>query len=199
MTKASGKRTVGISVLALAIGLLLTSWMTKGANAGMHNSFETGRSPVQSQQQSEALLSALLLNDNFDQSGDTQSTKGSAPASTGTPAKQTDKPAEQVYKNIQLFKGLPASRLMGAMKALTVLLGVDCSHCHVVGQFDKDDKPPKQMARNMFKMMENINNDYFGGKERVTCWTCHHGQPQPPSDPAQEKRPATGEKNKTGV
>jgi hypothetical protein len=40
-------------------------------------------------------------------------------------AQQEDKPAEQVYKNIQVMKGVPASRLMPAMNRLTQFLGVD--------------------------------------------------------------------------
>lgn len=199
MIKARGRHTVSTLVLVLAVGLLLASRMTKDTNASMYNALETGSLSVGNQPPPEALLASLLLNDKFDQSGDAQSPKGSTATSPDVPAKQTDKPAEQVYKNIQLFKGLPAPRLMGAMKALTVLLGVDCSHCHVVGQFEKDDKPAKQTARNMFKMMENINNEYFGGKDRITCWTCHHGQPQPASDPIHEKHPDTGEKNKQGI
>ena len=36
------------------------------------------------------------------------------------PAQPEDKPAEQVYKNIQVMKGMPASRLMSAMSRLTL-------------------------------------------------------------------------------
>src|ERR1700752_2858726 len=60
-----------------------------------------------------------------------------------------DKPAEQVYKNIQVFKGLPASQLLGAMNFMAGSLGVGCNHCHIVNQFAKDDKPTKQTARKM--------------------------------------------------
>src|SRR6476469_1868413 len=68
-----------------------------------------------------------------------------------------EKPAEQVYKNIQVFKGLPSSQLLGAMNFMAGSLGVGCNHCHVVNQFAKDDKPTKQTARRMILMMRKIN------------------------------------------
>src|SRR5215510_15055941 len=97
------------------------------------------------------------------------------------PAQPEDKPAEQVYKNIQVMKGMPASRLMSAMSRLTQSLGVDCSHCHVPDALDKDDKPAKQTARKMFELVRTINATL--GANRVTCYTCHRGQPQPASAP----------------
>ncbi len=42
-------------------------------------------------------------------------------------------PAEQVFHNIEILKGKPASRLPGMMKSLNRLLGVQCTHCHVAG------------------------------------------------------------------
>src|SRR5262245_47821823 len=63
------------------------------------------------------------------------------PARQQQSAQPEDKPAEQVYKNIQVMKGMPASRLMSAMNRLAQSLGVDCSHCHVPDALDKDDKP----------------------------------------------------------
>jgi len=55
------------------------------------------------------------------------------------PTQQT-KTAEQVYKNIQIFKGLPASELEPTMAFISGSLGVKCSHCHT-NPFEKDDKP----------------------------------------------------------
>jgi photosynthetic reaction center cytochrome c subunit len=97
------------------------------------------------------------------------------------PAQPEEKPAEQVYKNIQILKGMPASRLMPAMYRLTQSLGVDCAHCHVPDALDKDDKPAKQTARKMFEMVRTINATL--STNRVTCYTCHRGQPQPASMP----------------
>jgi hypothetical protein len=97
------------------------------------------------------------------------------------PAQPEDKPAEQVYKNIQIFKGVPASRVLPAMNRLTQFLGVDCAYCHVPDALDKDDKPAKQTARKMFELVRTINATL--NTNRVTCYTCHRGQPQPVSMP----------------
>jgi hypothetical protein len=95
---------------------------------------------------------------------------------------QQEKTAEQVYKNIQMFNGLPASRLMGAMSFFAKSLGVDCTHCHVQNEFEKDDKPAKQNARKMYRMIRLANKEL--NTSRVTCYTCHrgHAQPEPPPD-----------------
>ncbi len=48
---------------------------------------------------------------------------------------QAPKPAEEVYKNIQVLKGMPSPNLMNVMKSFTVSLGVKCDFCHVMGGF----------------------------------------------------------------
>jgi hypothetical protein len=95
------------------------------------------------------------------------------------------KRAEEVYKNIQIMKGVPAPRLAVVMTNLTRWLGVDCAHCHVVGQFESDDKPAKKTARTMFQMVRAINQNNFAGSNPVTCWTCHRGEAKPQSLPKQ--------------
>jgi hypothetical protein len=96
---------------------------------------------------------------------------------------QPPKPAEQVFKNIQVLKGVPAPSVMPAMMFFTQALGVKCDHCHVPDQFDKDDKPAKAVARKMIQMVHQINVHNFDAKDRVTCWTCHRGSTEPPAAP----------------
>jgi hypothetical protein len=67
------------------------------------------------------------------------------------------------------------------MNRLTQFLGVDCAYCHVPDALDKDDKPAKQTARKMFELVRTINATL--NSNRVTCYTCHRGQPQPVSMP----------------
>src|SRR5262249_48625936 len=43
---------------------------------------------------------------------------------------QEEKTAEQVYKNIQVLKGISASQLRPAMTFIAGSLGVSCEHCH---------------------------------------------------------------------
>ena len=102
-------------------------------------------------------------------------------------AGKEDQPAEQVFKNIQMFKGMPAARLLRVMElGYARSLGVNCTHCHVVDQWDKDDKPTKPIAREMAKMVQTINNDLLkniknlkGPDPVVNCTTCHRGQTKP--------------------
>jgi hypothetical protein len=91
-----------------------------------------------------------------------------------------NEPAETVFKNIELLKGKPASRLPGMMSALTGLIGVTCSTCHVPDRWESDELIPKQTTRRHFKMQEELNRDYFGGANAVSCWTCHRGARIPP-------------------
>jgi hypothetical protein len=98
-----------------------------------------------------------------------------------------NKPAEEVFKNIQLLKGMPAARLLRVMEiGYARSLGVNCTHCHVAGQWEKDDQPAKQIARDMIVMVRGINGDYLkkiknlkSEAPAVNCTTCHRGQIKP--------------------
>jgi hypothetical protein len=89
-----------------------------------------------------------------------------------------EKTAEQAYRNIQVLKGVPASQLQQVMALFTGSLGVKCSYCHT-NPFEKDDKPAKQTARRMIRMVFDLNRGNFGGRDAITCYTCHRGQPKP--------------------
>ncbi len=98
-----------------------------------------------------------------------------------------DLPSVEVFKNITQYKGVTAGRLLRIMDyGFTRSLGVDCTHCHVPGQWDRDDKAPKQIARAMSQMMAVINNDHLkkmsglnSANPSVNCTTCHRGQKRP--------------------
>ena len=100
-------------------------------------------------------------------------------------AGQEDKPAEQVFKNIQVLKGVPAGRLLNIMeRGYTRALGVRCDYCHVPREWEKDDKETKQTARDMVRMNATINAELKKIKTlvdnpSVNCSTCHRGQPKP--------------------
>ena len=88
---------------------------------------------------------------------------------------ETQKTAGEAFKNIQVLKDIPAGELMPSMRYVSASLGVGCDYCHEADHFDSDDKPTKQRARNMMKMMFAINQDNFNGRREVTCYTCHRG------------------------
>src|SRR5258705_6874292 len=94
----------------------------------------------------------------------------------------TDKPllAEQVFKNIQALKGIPVDDFLQTMGIMAAALQFDCSDCHVgAGTSEVDwaaDTPRKVMARRMVNMVATINKTNFGGRQMVTCWTCHRNR-----------------------
>jgi photosynthetic reaction center cytochrome c subunit len=105
---------------------------------------------------------------------------------TGTAGAQT---TEQVYKNIQVLKGIPADQLIPAMQFITASLGVQCDFCHLENAFEKDDKENKQTARKMMRMMSAINKDNFDGHRKVTCYACHRGTLKPVITPIISEEP----------
>jgi len=102
-------------------------------------------------------------------------------------AGKEDQPAEAVFKNIRILTGVPAGNLLKIMQmGYSRSLGTSCAHCHVPGQWEKDDKKTKQIARDMSKMSHTIVFDLLrnidGIKDRdplVNCTTCHRGQLKP--------------------
>jgi photosynthetic reaction center cytochrome c subunit len=95
--------------------------------------------------------------------------------------------ADEVFKNVQVLKGLTVDEFMGTMGLFSAALNVCCGDCHVGAggsnpQWDKD-VPRKQVARKMITMVNNINKTNFGGAQMVTCWTCHRGSGAPATTP----------------
>ncbi len=70
------------------------------------------------------------------------------------------------------------------MSFFVASLDVQCSHCHNVNQFERDDKPVKQAARRMVRLMHSLNKDHYEGKVVVNCYTCHQGRLQPVAVPS---------------
>ena len=109
-------------------------------------------------------------------------------AASAGPGVAAEKTAEKQFKNIQVFKGLPASQLDGAMDFIAGSLGVRCGFCHVRNQTGswemwKDDLPQKKTARAMIRMTRQINRANFRGHDVVTCATCHRGHAMPVGEP----------------
>ena len=108
-------------------------------------------------------------------------------------AGREQQPAEQVFKNIQTFKGMPAIRVLRIMEqAFVPNLGVTCAHCHVEREWESDARPAKGIARNMWTMraewQEDVRKATGNNQAVVTCYTCHKGQPKPAFAPGQPGR-----------
>ena len=93
-------------------------------------------------------------------------------------------------------KNTPVIQVVGMMRNFTFALGVRCQYCHIgqegqsLASFDfaKDEKRTKLTARQMMRMVEEINrridtlpHDHSQPHDslRVTCNTCHRGVSRP--------------------
>ena len=109
---------------------------------------------------------------------------GQAPQTGAPTAAQSQMAAEQVFKNVTVLKGIPVDEFMGTMGVFSAALGFSCEDCHTASSNDwanyaKDVSPRKTMARQMVTMMQGVNKQYFGGRQVVTCFTCHRGSNRP--------------------
>jgi hypothetical protein len=108
-------------------------------------------------------------------------------------------------KNLQVLpKDMPRNQVTAIMRTFTMALGVRCEHCHAEDpnaqqaaggrggrggpplDYSLDTKEEKKIAREMLKMVTDINSKYlpttgrtFNEFNRVTCETCHRGLARP--------------------
>lgn len=97
--------------------------------------------------------------------------------------------ADKVFKNVQVLKGVPVDEFMGMMGIFSAAVGRGCNECHEFessGDWARyaDDTPLKQTARRMVLMMRQINRTNFGGRQLVTCYSCHRGTARPKVTPS---------------
>jgi hypothetical protein len=113
-------------------------------------------------------------------------------AMTSMTPKKADEPG---WKNLKVLpKNITKDQLHDVMEEWEHSLGVHCNFCHVRDEAAKqmdwasDAKPEKKMARDMFKMMNKINEKYFDAKKDslgltlksgVNCYSCHRGSAHP--------------------
>jgi hypothetical protein len=108
-------------------------------------------------------------------------------------ARQAPGSAGATRPNVRVLQALPEAQLFPLMNLLADSLGVRCDYCHVQTNPDltkspanvggwvwsSDDKPQKRIARDMMRMMIDLNTRQFKGAARVTCYTCHRGGTDP--------------------
>jgi photosynthetic reaction center cytochrome c subunit len=117
---------------------------------------------------------------------------GAAAATVALLCGQTPEPkppmAEDVFKNVQVLKGIPVDEFMSTMGVFSAALGMSCEDCHAANDskwenYALDTSPKKLTARRMIGMMSAINKGYFGGRQVVTCYSCHRGSSPPKITP----------------
>src|SRR5207249_6696828 len=92
--------------------------------------------------------------------------------------------SEDVFKNVEVLKGIPVDEFMDTMGMFAASLSLNCIDCHTpnsVGSWENfaDETPLKRTARRMMLMVNTINRDNFSGVRNVTCYTCHRGDLRP--------------------
>jgi photosynthetic reaction center cytochrome c subunit len=92
--------------------------------------------------------------------------------------------AEEVFKKVDILKGIPVDEFMDTMGMFSAALSLNCIDCHVpesVGSWGKfaDETPLKVTTRKMLTMVNDINKNNFSGVRSVTCYTCHRGDMRP--------------------
>ena len=101
-------------------------------------------------------------------------------------AGKENRPAGEVFKNVQLMKDIPAGRFLRIMDVgYSRSLGVDCDHCHSEDRWEADEKRPKRAAREMILLLRQINDSLTkmenidNSDPTVNCTTCHRGFVKP--------------------
>ena len=97
--------------------------------------------------------------------------------------------AEDVFKNIQVLKGIPVNEFMETMGFFSASLSYNCTDCHVSESLQNwakfaDDIPAKRRARGMILMVNAFNKANFGGRRVLTCYSCHRGGAFPKTIPS---------------
>jgi photosynthetic reaction center cytochrome c subunit len=112
-------------------------------------------------------------------------------ASANSQAAPQEKPqmADEIFKNVQVLRGLTVDEFMGTMGFIAASLSMNCIDCHTTEAASDVtkyavDTPTKQTARKMILMVKSINAANFGGKQIVTCYSCHRSGNAPKNIPS---------------
>jgi photosynthetic reaction center cytochrome c subunit len=96
--------------------------------------------------------------------------------------------AEDVFKNVQVLKGIPVKEFMNTMGFFSAATNLNCIDCHSAQSDSLEgyaiDTPRKQMARRMILMVRTLNQTAFAGQRKVTCYTCHRATDRPETIPS---------------
>jgi photosynthetic reaction center cytochrome c subunit len=100
------------------------------------------------------------------------------------PPEPTDGPrASEIYENVQVLGDLSDAQFNRLMAHVTEWVAPEqgCGYCHNLENLADDSVYTKIVARRMFQMTWDINENWDShvGDTGVTCYTCHLGQPVP--------------------
>ena len=136
-----------------------------------------------------------------------QTAPSQQPAAAAPPHEEHDQPHPAPTNLKVLPKNLTGDQVHEIMEGWESALGAHCSTCHTADpnnigpngrprlNFADDSRPEKSTARIMYKMVEDINENYISMVDNsgapVTCGTCHRGHigPEPFIAPKAGSRP----------
>ena len=104
-------------------------------------------------------------------------------------AGRENEPAERVFRNVQVLKGISAGDLVRRMDTeYATAMSWNCTNCHRLapqGNFASDTSTDKKRARFMQQMQNDINlvqlpKLYPKDTPHVSCMTCHRRYNEPP-------------------
>jgi len=86
--------------------------------------------------------------------------------------------AEQVFKNVQVLKGISVKEFLETMGFFAASTPFSCGTCHgyaTGGTWESyaQDTPMKKMARKMIRMTSALNQTALKGTRGVSCYSCH--------------------------
>ncbi|MFQ6674002.1 MAG: c-type cytochrome [Fidelibacterota bacterium] len=100
----------------------------------------------------------------------------------------------QELKNVHVLPFRTKKEITSFMKkSVAKSLGVKCKFCHNLKNYPSDENPHKVVAREMMRMMTNINEqmtsiqkvaveagmEHWDEAPKIDCWVCHRGSSQP--------------------
>ena len=136
-----------------------------------------------------ATAAVLLLRGSLVYAGPQAAPRAQAPQAGQSAPAAKPVMAEDVFKNVQVLRGIPVDEFMATMGFIAASLSLNCLDCHTQDSGSDpakyaEDTPIKQTARKMLLMVKSINAQNFGGVRTVTCYTCHRSDVAPRFTPS---------------
>jgi outer membrane lipoprotein-sorting protein len=136
-----------------------------------------------------ATAAVLLLRGSLVYAGPQAAPRAQAPQAGQSAPAVKPVMAEDVFKNVQVLRGIPVDEFMATMGFIAASLSLNCLDCHTQDSGSDpakyaEDTPIKQTARKMLLMVKSINAQNFGGVRTVTCYTCHRSDVAPRFTPS---------------
>ena len=81
------------------------------------------------------------------------------------------------FRNIVVLSGMTDEQIEDTMEIWGKQVGLECTDCHVEGDYASDEKHEKETARQMYQMVQILNEQNFfkpPGRQ-ADCFLCHRG------------------------